>query len=136
MSAAAQQRNEVTKVAAKNVDKAVRLAKKIDDPWSRCQAHAWTAWNAGEAEFDEIIKAAMTSCLACEDPYRVVGSSAWPLRAMVERGHKAQLERSVSRVLPVAVRIENPVSRADTLFLIWQAVYPAGGKSQRLALDP
>ena len=76
MSAATQQRDAAIRVAATDVKRAVSLARKIDDPWFRCQALAWSAWYADDSEFDAIVKKSVTSSLACEEPYRVVGSSA------------------------------------------------------------
>ena len=55
---------------------------------------------------------------------------------MAERDRVAQVERAVSRVLRVAEEIDNPVSRADALFLVWQAVSPASQKVRRTVLEP
>ena len=55
---------------------------------------------------------------------------------MVERGQRAYLDKTLAQILPIVDRIENPVSRADALFLVWQAVYPLGSRLCMTLLEP
>jgi hypothetical protein len=98
-------------------------ARRIADPWFRCQALAWAARYAAEPEFDAIAAEALKAASDSDDPYRVVAASAWPVRAMVERGRSGAATKAVAALLPVAARIEHPVSRGYALHVLWEAVY-------------
>jgi len=96
-------------------------ARRIADPWFRCQALAWAARAAADADFDAVAEEAARAAQESEDPYRRVGACAWPVRAMVERGRDRLAARTVAAALADAVHIPHPVRRGDALFLLWQA---------------
>jgi hypothetical protein len=64
------------------------------------------------------------------DPYLTVGASAWPVRALIERGEPAP-DAAVRRLLAVAESIDHPVRRLSALDLLFHAVYPIGGRAKR-----
>lgn len=123
MSATSARDHVITK-AKSDPSAAYKLAKAIDDPWYRGQALAWVAWSSPDDCFDAVVKEAVGACVAAADPYQTVGAAAWPIRAMVERGRHTQAQRAVCEILLLASQIENPVNRADALFLLFQAVFP------------
>ena len=109
---------------------ALASARRVADPWFRCQALAKVAWEAeDEAAFGRIISEAADTAIDGANGYKQVAVLAWPLRAMIERGRRAQATATTAQALPVSLRIANPVSRADALFLLWQAAYPLGGEA-------
>jgi hypothetical protein len=128
MSATAARNHAST--TARTDAKAARLqARRIADPWFRCQALAWAARYSEDADFDATASEAVKAAFEDEDPFRTVGASAWPVRAMVERKRYSLAAKTVGRALPVAARIEHPVSRGHALFLLWEAAYPMKGSA-------
>ncbi len=112
------------------------LARSISDPWYRCQALAGVARFAPAAQFKAIVQESLAAGKAADDPYQVVGATAWPLAALVERAHNNEVHRLLPSLLTYAAAIANPVSRIDALFLLWQAVFPLGIEFHRQVLDP
>jgi hypothetical protein len=125
MSSTTQARDQVSRLAKSDPAAALTVARSIDDPWFGTQALAWAARfgpsDRVEAVTDEALRRARTS----DDPYRVVASSAWPLRALVERGLFTGLPAHISRLLTQSERIENRASLSQALFLIFEATAPA-----------
>ena len=59
-----------------------------------------------------------------KDAYQQVGASAWPVRALAERGKAQKAAQLVARLVTLSAEITPPVSRLDALFLLWQAADP------------
>ena len=134
---ATSERDFVCVLAKTNTPKAHEIAEQISDPWFRCQALAWVARFAPEAQFNVIAQESISACrLMADDPYQVVGAAAWPLRAMIERDRGDQVHRLLPRFIKCAVSITNPVTRLDALFLLWQAVFPLGSELSDWVLEP
>ena len=125
---ATQQRDLAGRLAPTDPTRALATARAIEDPWFACQALAWVARFAPENQFNKIIKESLRVCSAEVDPYRAVAPAAWPVRAIVERNHMEQLPSVMPKLLLRAKDIENPASRSEALFLLFQAVFPAGRK--------
>jgi hypothetical protein len=68
-----------------------------------------------------------------KDPYKTVASSAWWVRAMIEKGYRDVADREIEHLLEHSREIENPVSRLDALFLLFQAVFDID-RQRRLVL--
>lgn len=60
------------------------------------------------------------------DEYRIVASAAWPLRALAEREKTQGVDSLIGQCLDRSTSIINFGSRCGALFLIFQAVFPAG----------
>jgi hypothetical protein len=58
--------------------------------------------------------------------YKAVAVAAWPLRAMLERGHHEVAKRELARLLESMPRIEPESSRSEALFYLYQAAFPMG----------
>jgi len=71
---------------------------------------------------DEAFKVGRTD----NNPFKVVGSAAWPVRALVERGRTQRLHPVLSSLIDFSPQIESPASRSEALFLLLQAIFPAG----------
>jgi hypothetical protein len=125
---ATQQRDLAGRLAPTDPTRALATARAIEDPWFACQALAWVARYAPEDQFLGIIKESLRVCRAEVDPYRVVAPAAWPIRAIVERNHLEQLPSVIRELLLRAKDIEILASRSEALFLLFQAVFPAGRK--------
>ena len=125
---ATQQRDLAGRVAGTDPTRALALARGIEDPWFACQALAWVARYAPEDQVQGIIRESLMVSRKSPDPYRIVAAAAWPVRAVVERGHTRMLASIIPELLVLAKEIKLLVSRSEALFLLFQAVFPAGQK--------
>jgi hypothetical protein len=123
---ATQQRLLAGRLAPTDPVRALATARAIQDPWFACQALAWVARYAPDQQFLKIIKESLRVCSAEIDPYRVVAPTAWPIRAIVERNHRELLPSILPDLLRRAKDIENMGSRSEAIFMLFQAVFPAG----------
>src|SRR6185503_11744680 len=80
------------------------------------------------SEFSKIIDESLGAVRDEVDHYRAVAPAAWPIRAIVERNHLELLPSVIPELLLRAEKIELLVSRSEALFLLFQAVFPAGRK--------
>ena len=71
-----------------------------------------------------IAREAIDTALQQADAFRAVAASAWPVRAVVERNQTAPLALWLRELVARSRRIENPVSRFEALFVLWQAAFP------------
>jgi Arc/MetJ-type ribon-helix-helix transcriptional regulator len=62
----------------------------------------------------------------CRDDYQRAAVRAWQVRALSERGLEAQARLVLAAALPVAVIATPQSSRAEALFLLFQAAFPRG----------
>ena len=123
---ATQQRDLACQLAPSDPARALATARAIQDPWFACQALAWVARFAPDVQFPKLIKESLRTCHAEADPYRVVAPAAWPIRAIVERNYLEILPSVIPDLLLRAEDIEILASRSEALFLLFQAVFPAG----------
>jgi hypothetical protein len=125
-------RNNIIALARHNPKAALARTKNLTDPWYRSQALAWVAWlTPDDVAFRPIIAEGIRVAQGADDPYQRVGAIAWPLRALIERRMEKQAITVVKVALNSVSQIENPVSRADALFLLFQAAHPLGGQATK-----
>lgn len=115
---------EIQDLAKRDSAAAYQRAAGLDTPWNRSQALGWVARYAPEGKLIRTTNAALAAAAKDGDPYRAVGASAWPIRALVERGEEDAARRAVQRVLPIAERIDHNGSRGEALMLLFEAVIP------------
>src|SRR6185369_2746252 len=132
---ATQQRERAYQLAPTDPALALSTARAIDDPWFACQALACVARFAPEKDFAKIVYESLRVVRGEVDPYRVVAPSAWPIRAMVERDCIELLPSVIPELLLRAEEIKLLVSRSEALFLLFQAVFPAGREHWLPVLD-
>jgi hypothetical protein len=119
-----QARDRAASLARSDPSAALTLAREINDPWFACQALAWVGRFWPGDDFETVINEAFEIGRKCSDPYRVVASTAWPVRALIERGASSQISRIVLRSLALANEITSLASRSEALFLLFQAPKP------------
>jgi hypothetical protein len=83
---ATDKRNLAAQLSSSDPVRALVIARRIKDPWFACQALSWVARYSPEQRFHEIIEEALRAGSKADDPYKVVASAAWPVRALAERG--------------------------------------------------
>jgi hypothetical protein len=112
---------------------ALAVARGIDDGWYLCQSLSAVARFAPPGrDFESTIDEALQACWTAANPYKLVAVSAWPLRALIERGNLARLDELLSKLVDVAAQIDHPVSRMDALGSLLEAVFPAGDPYRRI----
>jgi hypothetical protein len=78
---------------------------------------------------------ALRASYAETDAYRTVATGAWPLRALVERRQSDKARSTLDRLLLLAPEVEPLASRAEALFLIWQAIFPLDADARDRVLN-
>src|SRR3954469_17904349 len=117
-------RDQVTRLAPADPEGAAEVARSIEEPWFRAQALAWAARFAADDRVVPLAEESLRSSYAEIDPYRTVATGAWPVRALVERGHSDKARSTLDSLLLLAPQVEPPTSRVEALFLVWQAIFP------------
>src|SRR5690242_6252212 len=110
MSEHTKARNSAVGLAKTDTKAALKIALAIDEPWFRSQALAWIARYSSQDDLPVVLGQARDASWSAEDPYRIVGSSAWRIRAMIERGNSEGVGAELSELLVCASRIAQPVS--------------------------
>jgi hypothetical protein len=121
-----EKRDLAMRLAPTDSDRALVIARGIEDSWFACQALASVARFCPENSFRQLVKESLRVGSSAVDPYKVVACAAWPVRAIVERKHLDMLDSVIPELLKRAEQIELFASRSEALFLIFQAIYPAG----------
>lgn len=121
------ERDIATCAAKSDYKKALSLARKVSESWFRCQALAHVARFAPDEQVVPTAKEAISAALTATDSYKRVAVTAWPLRALIERSQGQKAAQLLPDILALASQIQNPVSRSDALFLLWEAFFPAQG---------
>ena len=132
---ATSQRDLACKAAKTDPDRALRLARVIEDPWFRCQALAWTARFGAERRVVPVAREALAAAQGSEDAYRRAAAMAWPIRALLERGQSPDALQALAIAVAESRAIPNATNRLDALLLIWEAVWPAGKDIHRRMLS-
>ena len=123
MSASPHARDRAISIARTDFVKALDLARKVSNPWFRCQALAWVARFGPEGEVTRIAEEAVEAANKCDDAFQKVAALSWPVRALVERDRRRQAESIVAVALTRVAEVRHPVCRADALFLLIQAAW-------------
>ena len=96
------------------------------NPWYCIQALGWVARYAPEQDVDAVAKEAFATAWQSTDRYQTVAASAWPIRALIERGHGAVAADTVRRLAAAIGEIVPEASRAEAICLLWDAAFPGG----------
>lgn len=104
------------------------MAHQISDPWFACQALAAVARFAPAEDVGWIADEAMTVANQSDDIYRQIAVTAWPLRALLERGEDSRVGPMVHQIVGRAAAIRPPASHAEALFILLSSVFPGGRK--------
>jgi hypothetical protein len=131
---ATSQRDHACGVAKTDPDRALRLARVIEDPWFRCQALAWAARFGAERRVVPVAREALAAAQGSEDAFRRVAATAWPIRALLERDQSPAALEALAAGIAESRTISNATNRLDALLLLWEAVWPAGREVHRRML--
>jgi hypothetical protein len=121
------QRDHVTAIAATKPAQALELARRIEDPWFRCQALSIAAVHARDRRVrTRAIDEAFAAANELDEPNRVVTVSAWAIKALLVVGDDARrVSAETGRLLQTIAAESSPVRRADGLRWLLGAVSTA-----------
>lgn len=128
-------RDRVCRLAPVDPKTALVEARKIADPWFRCQALSYVARFSPPGSVETIADEAVEAAFMEKDAYRAVAPAAWPLRALLERDLVSQARLLTNTLLEKSAAIEHPVSRLEALFLILQAAFPLPAADRHAVID-
>lgn len=124
-------RDQASQLARTDPRAAAALARRIEDPYFRCQALGWVARYAPADEVLGFAQAAMDAAGDCDDAYQQVVASAWPIRALFETGRGDDGLLFLELSLGAVPRVTPPSSRAEALMQLLQAGFEAGREFRR-----
>ena len=135
MSSATAQRDAVAAIAAAKPRQALELARRIVDPWFRCQALSIAAVHERDRRARErAIQDAFAAATELTDPNRIVTVASWPVKALALTRNHGKASAEVDRLLRIIAAEGSPVRRADALRYLLGSV--SGGRNdviQRVA---
>lgn len=114
-------RDEVAIVAKVDEAKAATIAAKITDPWFQAQAWSHVARYA-KTPINYARKAARSAGLG-KDDYQRSAVRAWEIVALAERDLRQQARTSLIDAVNIASTVVQDSSRAESLFLLFQAAF-------------
>ncbi len=114
-------RDQVAELAKTDSEKASKIAFKINEPWFQAQAWSHLArWAEKPLPFAQ--KAAKTAA-ETRDEYQRSAVRTWEIAALAERKLFVQARRSLKEAVDLAVTATPIGSRAESLFLLFQAAF-------------
>lgn len=126
-------RDHAIHLAKQRSPKALAAARKVVDPWYRAQALSYVArFTSGDPA--PVLDEAFAAAAACEDAYQRVAVSAWPIRALIELGRRADARARTTSAASELHSVQPTSSRSQAAFLLFQAAFPLGAQvRERLA---
>jgi len=117
---ATSQRDRVAKLATTDPDKALNVARGINDPWFRAQALSHVARYV-PIDAIRIATEAEQAALKCDDHFKRSAVRAWEIAALAERGMTKDALRSLHSALAEAALASPSSSRCESLLLLMHA---------------
>lgn len=119
-------RDQVAEMAPSRPAEALRVARKIADPWFAVQALAWVARFAADDVGETALADAREIAKAGRDAYQKSAVLAWPIRAAVETGRIAVACGMLDSALVLLPKVKPAASRAEAGGLLLEAAFPGG----------
>ena len=131
-----QQRDRAAQLAQKDPKAALKIARKIDHPWFRCQALAHAAqFLPDPKQKKRVLQESFVAALDAKDVNRKVSVSSWPLKVLCKSGDHKRLAIELQRLLDLIATEPSPVRRAHATNLLLGAVVTGPRPLFRQALD-
>ncbi len=128
-------RDEVCRVARTDNTAALELARQIESPWFGCQALAYVARYAPNEHVVEYAEEALRVGRRNDDLFGVVGSSAWVVRALIERNATDLLDKVLAELVETTNQIENMASRSEAVFSLFQSAFPIDSERWKMLFE-
>lgn len=123
---ATKQRDHAIRIAPSDPEGALSQADDIEDPWFATQALSAVLRYGPEHRISVVCRRALARASECSDAYCRGAVLAWLVRALAERGHTSQATTVLDEAMRQALVSTPAGSRAEALFLLYQAAYPLG----------
>ncbi len=110
------QRHGASDIAVCDPERALELARGIDDPWFRCQELAGVARNTSDAQFRDIaLRESFAAGAETAVPNRIGKVSSWPLGVLLDAGPREWFRQELARLLETVRSEPHPYRRIDAL---------------------
>lgn len=126
-----QDRDHAHRLARSDPDAALSVARGISVPWYRAQALAAVARWIDDQRVEPIASESLAVAESCDDDYKRSAVAAWPIRALVERGHEALALDALKTARMVALAAVPPASQACAILLLLQGGWDLGAETRR-----
>lgn len=120
------QRDRIAQLAKTDFEAAERLVDSIDHVRERIQALGWLIRYAPAGEVPRMIADVNQSAGTSSDFYGDVMALAWPLRALHETNHPKRIPPLRDVATSLAASVSPASSRAHAIFVLANALIPAG----------
>lgn len=114
---------------------ALNLAREIPDAWFRAQALAAAARWIDDAQVEAVASEALAAAGDCCDDYQRAAVSAWPIRALLERGRLSVATDALDVARRRALAALPAASRAESLFGLLEAAWSLGPATRRQLVE-
>lgn len=131
----AQLRGRAFRLAKTDGDAALAVARGIPDPWYRAQALAAVARWIAKHRVAAIARESLASAEACDDDYKRAAVAAWPIRALVERGHEPLAREALANARRHALAATPAASQAEALLGLLQGAWDLGSSTRRQLVE-
>jgi hypothetical protein len=119
-------RDQVAGLAPSQPAEALRVARRIADPWFAVQALAWIVRFAKDGTGETALAEARDVAKAGRDAYQKSAVLAWPIRAAIETGHRDAALAMVTSAVALLPKVRPAASRAEAGGLLLEAAFPGG----------
>lgn len=130
-----QLRDRAMHLAKADPDAALRLAREVPAPWFRAQALAAVARWIAAPNVETTAAEALSAASACHDDYQRAAVAAWPIRALLERGHVDSAAAALAVARARALAATPCGSRAEALLDLLQAAWSLGAEARRTLVE-
>jgi hypothetical protein len=113
---------------------ALERARRTPDAFLRAQALAHLAWHASAGEWEALARECAAACDDVAEPFQRASILAWPVRIYLDRRHPDRAEALMAEALRRADDIDNPLSRADAINILWDAAAPYPSRARHAAV--
>lgn len=126
-----QQRDDAMRAAKIDPQATLKSARRVSEPWYRCQALAAVARWIDDEQVDTIAGEAIAAALEQTDAYKRSAVLAWPIAALVARERSAQALQALAMARQIAATAARRSSRAYALAGLAAAAHPLGPETRR-----
>jgi hypothetical protein len=127
-------RNQASKLARSQPERAYALALTIPDGWYRCQAMSTIAELAPDELSEKAFRKAREAAAAAFDEYQHAAVLAYAITAALARGRRDLAEAMFADALALIPAVEPMASRAYALHLHWCMFAKGAGRLAREAV--
>jgi len=135
VASSTQLRDKAHRLAEVDPTAALKVAREVPEPWFRAQAVAAVARWIDDARVLPVANESFAAAEACDDDYKRAAVSAWPIRALLERGHVEPAQRALGHARSHALAATPAGSRAEALLSLLQGAWGLGAPARRQLVE-